>query len=126
MTTPTLLWFWRTDSLKRCRFRGTFFLFQKRFAGTVNVAGTDSQNQITGLHIFTKELGYLRQGFAEHTAGNLLCQISRGNTHRIPLPGRIDFSQHQQVGLLQFPEEVIKQRMVRLYVWGWNATTTRL
>ena len=93
-------------------FTAPFFLFgQQCLSRTVNVACAHGQNNVAGLYVFTEPCGNLRQGFAEHGTGDLRGQVHRGDTYGVSLPGCIDLSQHQLIGLTQFSDKVIKQRM---------------
>ena len=66
-----------------------------------------SSTPATVLQIFC----HLRQGLAIHRAGDLPDQVTGGNTHRIALPGGIDFRHDHHIRLFQLLNKFRKQRL---------------
>ena len=75
----------------------------------VDVAGAHGQDDVPRAGDVPQIGGDLRQGVEAEGSGDLGGQIAGVDVQGVPLPGGVDFRQHQHVGLLQLLHELAEQ-----------------
>ena len=87
------------------------FLLYQCFAGPVDVACADGEDDVALPDIGPQELGDLGQGLAVGGTGDPLHQITGGNADQVLLPGGVDLRHHADIHPLQLLDEILDQGM---------------